>query len=349
LHAHLATEDYQRLFPYWQEIEPLWGPPPGHLLSDHAGLQVLGRQFGNLLVCVQPSFGYEDDPMRLLMATNASPHHGFAAFYTYLDKVWNADATLHFGTHGSMEFMPGKQIGLSAKCWPDRLIGELPNYYLYSVNNPSEGTIAKRRGFATLLSYLSPPMENAGLYRQLVQLKELINGYRRKLKEAGSESGVVTLEASELEAITDLAEALELKPKVDPAQDVQGYILNLYNDLLEIEERLIPTGLHILDVAPVGAELVDLLNAVANFARGKPGGSEEILSLTESVARGLGYNLENIRQEATNDENALACWEKVNRIQREAVTLFVEELNKSHLPNQAIKRAAHYLLEHARV
>jgi magnesium chelatase subunit H len=83
------------------------------------------------------------------------------------------------GTHGAMEFMPGKQVGLSSACWPDRLIGELPNIYIYSVNNPSEGTIAKRRSYAELISYLTPPIENAGLYKGLATMKELIGNYRR--------------------------------------------------------------------------------------------------------------------------------------------------------------------------
>jgi magnesium chelatase subunit H len=116
--------------------------------------------------------------MRLLMSKGGAPHHGFAAFYTYLEKVFKADAVVHVGTHGALEFMPGKQVGLSGECWPDRLIGELPNIYIYSVNNPSEGTIAKRRSYAELISYLTPPIENAGLYRGLATLKDLIGSYR---------------------------------------------------------------------------------------------------------------------------------------------------------------------------
>src|SRR5437667_2996947 len=126
--------------------------------------------------------------MRLLMSKGGAPHHGFAAFYTYLENVFNADAVVHVGTHGAMEFMPGKQVGLSSECWPDRLIGELPNIYIYSVNNPSEGTIAKRRSYAELISYLTPPIENAGLYRGLAGLKESISAYRRASDEGERES-----------------------------------------------------------------------------------------------------------------------------------------------------------------
>jgi magnesium chelatase subunit H len=105
------------------------------------------------------------------------------AFYTYLSRVLNVDAVVHVGTHGSLEFMPGKQVGLSGACWPDRLIGDLPNIYIYSVNNPSEGSIAKRRSYAELISYLTPPIENAGLYRELATLKDLVMSYRQSTNE----------------------------------------------------------------------------------------------------------------------------------------------------------------------
>jgi magnesium chelatase subunit H len=118
-----------------------------------------------------------------MMARSGSPHHGFMAFYTYLSKVMNADGVIHFGTHGALEFMPGKQIGLSGECWPDRLIDELPNFYVYSVNNPSEGSIAKRRSYAELISYLTPPIENAGLYKEFANLKELVMAYRESRSE----------------------------------------------------------------------------------------------------------------------------------------------------------------------
>jgi magnesium chelatase subunit H len=147
------------------------GNAPGKQLSDGTGLFVLGKQFGNILVTIQPSFGYEGDPMRLLFGKGTAPTHAFSGFYRYLREDFNAHAVLHFGTHGALEFMPGKQSGLSGACWPDRLIKDLPNIYLYASNNPSEGVIAKRRAAATLVSYLTPPITQAGLYKDLVDLK----------------------------------------------------------------------------------------------------------------------------------------------------------------------------------
>jgi magnesium chelatase subunit H len=175
----MSADEYRSLCPYADEIEREWGRAPGAINSNGREVLILGLQLGNVFVGVQPSFGYEGDPMRLLMAESGAPHHGFMALYTYIEKVFRADAVIHVGTHGATEFMPGKQVGLSKDCWPDRLIGDLPNVYIYSVNNPSEGTIARRRSYAELVSYLTPPIENAGLYKELASMKELLNAYRQ--------------------------------------------------------------------------------------------------------------------------------------------------------------------------
>lgn len=174
----LSAGEYYRLCPYVEEIESEWGPAPGRINVQGGDILIHGIELGNVFVGVQPTFGYEGDPMRMMMAEGGAPHHGFMGLYTYLDHVFHADALIHVGTHGALEFMPGKQAGLSGNCWPDRLIGEFPNIYVYSVNNPSEGTIAKRRSYAVLVSYLTPPIDNAGLYKELASLKELIDSYR---------------------------------------------------------------------------------------------------------------------------------------------------------------------------
>ncbi len=183
----MSVSEYRRLCPYVDEVENDWGAAPGRVNSFGDDLLIQGVQLGNIFVGVQPTFGYEGDPMRLMMARSGAPHHGFMAFYTYLSRVLDADAVVHVGTHGSLEFMPGKQIGLSGECWPDRLIGELPNIYIYSVNNPSEGSIAKRRSYAELISYLTPPVENAGLYRDFATLKDLVLSYRQSTNEVERE------------------------------------------------------------------------------------------------------------------------------------------------------------------
>jgi magnesium chelatase subunit H len=184
----MSVAEYINLVPYAKEIEREWGKPPGTINTNGSEILIPGLQLGNVFIAVQPTFGYEGDPMRLLMAEGGSPHHGFAALYAYIDRVFRADAVVHVGTHGSLEFMPGKQAGLSASCWPDRLIGDLPNVYLYSVNNPAEGAIAKRRSYGELISYLTPPIENAGLYKELASLKELLGAYRKATSEKEREN-----------------------------------------------------------------------------------------------------------------------------------------------------------------
>jgi magnesium chelatase subunit H len=190
----MTVDEYRANCDYVDEIEKEWGTAPGRINSHGGELLIQGVQLRKVFIGIQPTFGYEGDPMRLMMARGGAPHHGFMAFYTYLSKVLNSDVVIHVGTHGAMEFMPGKQLGLSGECWPDRLIGELPNIYLYSVNNPSEGSIAKRRSYAELISYLTPPIENAGLYKDFAALKDLLNTYRQTSDESERERLFASIE-----------------------------------------------------------------------------------------------------------------------------------------------------------
>lgn len=189
----MPVNEYERLCTYSEALEENWGKPPGNLNSNGQELLIYGKEFGNVFIGVQPTFGYEGDPMRLLFSRSASPHHGFAAYYTYLEKIFKADAVLHFGTHGSLEFMPGKQVGMSGVCYPDALISSIPNIYYYAANNPSEATIAKRRSYANTISYLTPPAENAGLYKGLKELKELISSYQGMRESGRAEAITATI------------------------------------------------------------------------------------------------------------------------------------------------------------
>ncbi|MFM6308139.1 MAG: cobaltochelatase subunit CobN, partial [Dolichospermum sp.] len=243
-----------------QRLEENWGPPPGNLNSDGQNLLVYGKHFGNVFIGVQPTFGYEGDPMRLLFSRSASPHHGFAAYYTYLERIWGADAVLHFGTHGSLEFMPGKQMGMSGDCYPDQLIGTIPNLYYYAANNPSEATIAKRRSYAETISYLTPPAENAGLYKGLKELSELIGSYQT-LKDSGRGVSIVN-------AIVDKCRIVNLDKDIDlPESDAKdmsseerdNIVGIVYRKLMEIESRLLPCGLHIIGKPPSAEEAIATL------------------------------------------------------------------------------------------
>ena len=260
--ARIATDDHVRREPHLAEIEAQWGPAPGRSLADGHGINVLGAVFGNVFVGVQPPFGYEGDPMRLLFDGTFSPTHAFSAFYRWIREDFGAHAALHFGTHGALEFMPGKQAGLSATSWPDRLIADLPNFYLYASNNPSEGTIAKRRSNATLISYLTPPIAQSGLYKGLLDLNATIERYRATQPDAANERAMLALLIQEQAAGCDLVAA---EPTwVDHAAAVTALAARVY----ELEQTLIPHGLHVVGRGCTAAERVDLLCAIAE-AKGR--------------------------------------------------------------------------------
>lgn len=242
VHTTILTDDHVRRELYLAEIEKTWGPAPGRQLSDGQSIQIMGLQLGNVFIGVQPSFGWEGDPMRLLFEGGFSPTHAFSAFYRWLREDYAADAILHFGTHGALEFMPGKQSGLDDRCWPDRLIGDAPNVYLYASNNSSEGTLAKRRGNATLVSYLTPPVANAGLYRGLLDLKSTLDRWRALDQNKASEA------ASLRELIQQQAAAVELAPAapVWTVEETDARVTTLRDRLLELEYSLIPMGLHVV-------------------------------------------------------------------------------------------------------
>jgi len=295
----MSVEEYERLTPYAKQLEANWGPAPGHLNSDGRNLVVYGKQFGNVFIGVQPTFGYEGDPMRLLFSKSASPHHGFAAYYTFLEHVFGADAVLHFGTHGSLEFMPGKQVGMSGTCYPDRLISTIPNLYYYAANNPSEATIAKRRGYASTISYLTPPAENAGLYKGLKELSELVSSYKTlRENEARGPSIVNTIVASARQCNLD-KDIKDLPTEEEDSKDMSlddrdAIVGKVYRRLMEIESRLLPCGLHTVGVPPTAEEAVATLVNIAEIDRPEDGTK----SLPRIAAESVGRSIEEIYRNA---------------------------------------------------
>ena len=228
--AHVRADDIVADTPWLDEIEAQWGPAPGKVQSDGRGVFVLGAEFGNVFVGLQPAFGYEGDPMRLLFERGFAPTHAFAQFYLWLKNSFRADVLLHFGMHGAVEFMPGKQAGPSANDWPDRLMGDMPNVYLYASNNPSEATLAKRRAGAVTVTHLTPPLASAGLYKGLAELKDSLTRWRQTAPDAPERAEIETLIAEQAEAV-----------------DMDGSDAEtLWLKLLETEDALIPEGLHVM-------------------------------------------------------------------------------------------------------
>jgi magnesium chelatase subunit H len=254
--VRIPVADHVRRETWLSEIETTWGPAPGRQNSDGSTIQVLGERFGNVFVGIQPAFGYEGDPMRLLFEHGFAPTHAFSAFYRWLREDFAAHAVLHFGTHGALEFMPGKHCGLSAACWPDRLIGNLPNFYLYACNNPSEGALAKRRSGAALISYLTPPVGRAGLYRGLLDLKTSIDRWR------GLEPDADPSQRWDLEQLIQAQAGLVDLAAAEPAwTDAVLAIAQLRTALLELELTLIPHGLHVVGLPPSAEARADIIEA----------------------------------------------------------------------------------------
>ncbi len=246
VHTQIPVDDHVRRERWLTTIEQQWGPAPGKQLANGRSIYVLGRQFGNVLVGVQPSFGYEGDPMRLLF-----------------EKGWAPT---------------GKQSGLSGACWPDRMIGDLPNLYLYASNNPSEGAIAKRRSGATLVSYLTPPVAQAGLYKGLADLKASILRFQ----------GLEPERANEREGLVELitAQGLEVelvKPGTQwPEETWDQQVTHLSHQLLELEQTLIPHGLHVVGQASSTEERVDMLSAMAEAHEGMKTSRAVVEALVET-------------------------------------------------------------------
>jgi magnesium chelatase subunit H len=277
----MSVPEYEELTPYSTRLEENWGPPrqPEHRRPKPAGVRQGIRQ------CVHRRAAH----LRLRRRPDAAavlplrqPHHGFAAYYTYLEKIWGADAVLHFGTHGSLEFMPGKQMGMSGTCYPDSLIGTTPNLYYYAANNPSEATIAKRRGYAETISYLTPPAENAGLYKGLKELSELIGSYQSQ-KDSGRAVQIVNA-IVETARVCNLDRDVEL-PEIDAselsARRSHNLVGKIYIKLMEIESRLLPCGLHVIGKPPTAEEAIATLVNIAGLDREEEG----IMSLQRSACR----------------------------------------------------------------
>jgi magnesium chelatase subunit H len=329
----MPVREYEAMTPYAKRLEENWGPAPGHLNTDGQNMLVYGKAFGNVFIGVQPTFGYEGDPMRLLFSRSASPHHGFAAYYTFLNKIWGADAVLHFGTHGSLEFMPGKQMGMSGMCFPDNLIGTIPNLYYYAANNPSEATIAKRRSYAETISYLTPPAENAGLYKGLKELSELIGSYQGN-KESGRAVQIVNAiietarvcnldkDIHELAENPESGEAGMLDAGQMSAEERDNLVGKIYIKLMEIESRLLPCGLHVIGKPPSAEEAIATLVNIAGLDREEEG----IKSLQRIIAESIGRDIDEIY--ANSDRGVLDDVQllyDINQGVRAAVAALVHE------------------------
>ncbi|KAL0032609.1 hypothetical protein WJX77_010520 [Trebouxia sp. C0004] len=293
---HLQLKQMLTYPPHWGPTE--WGPIPflpeadvlvrsmerqwgdlatyrGIATSAAGNAVVSGIQLGNVWIGVQPALGVEGDPMRLLFDRDLTPHPQYAAFYKWLQQDYKADAVVHFGMHGTVEWLPGTPLGNSGLSWSDVLLGNMPNVYIYAANNPSESILAKRRGYGTIISHNVPPYARAGLYKQLATLKGLVEEYREKpeanqslratiiqnLSQTGLDQDCPFRHAS---ADSSSTESELLSPDSAESvseEDFSEYVGQIYQYLQVVETRLFSEGLHVLGQPPSPDKLGQYLEA----------------------------------------------------------------------------------------
>jgi len=268
-----------------KEVVEHWGDPPGNIMVDKDCILIPGVILGNIFLGVQPSRGVHEDPDKAYHDKDLPPHHQYLAYYLFLQKEFSADAIIHFGMHGTLEFTKGKEVALSSECFPDILIGDIPHIYYYWIGNTSESTIAKRRSYAICISHALPPMKTSGLYEEYIILEDLLNQYEKNKDE------------KTLEMIKDTAKELHLP--LEPRE--------LRKELYKMKRRLIPHGLHIMDKKPTKEELLDYLLGVLRIDREYP-------SILKLVAKEEGLDWEEVKDTRMADEIETKAKETIREI-----------------------------------
>ncbi|MCC5634607.1 magnesium chelatase subunit H [Nostoc sp. CHAB 5844] len=267
-------------------VEKQWKSLTGSGIKTYGDeLHIGGVQLGNVWIGVQPPLGLQGDPMRLMFERDLTPHPQYAAFYKWLQNELQADAVVHFGMHGTVEWLPGSPLGNTGYSWSDILLGDLPNLYIYAANNPSESILAKRRGYGVLISHNVPPYGRAGLYKELVALRDLIAEYREDPKKnyVLKEGICKKIVDTGLDVDCPFEDAKKLGIPFTPenirmfsAHAFDDYLVKLYEYLQVLENRLFSSGLHTLGEAPNEEEMAAYLEAYfGNEPQRRKGREEE--------------------------------------------------------------------------
>jgi cobaltochelatase CobN len=265
-------------------VEERWGPPtqpPGEQYVDGEDFVIAGLELGNVLVAIQPPRGYGEDPVGIYHDPELPPTHHYLAVYRWLDQVWGADAIVHLGKHGTLEWLPGKMLALSSACAPDAALGDVPLVYPFVVNDPGEGVQAKRRAHAVIVDHLVPPMMRADTYDELAELEALLDEYARlevldPSKLPGLAARIWTaIEAANLQADIGVSERPD---------DLGALVEHIDGYLCEVKDIQIKDGLHVLGQAPEGEQLRGLVSAVGRL------GSGDVPGLRRAVGAAFGLD-----------------------------------------------------------
>jgi magnesium chelatase subunit H len=273
-------------------VEKQWKSLTGSGIKTYGDeLHIGGVQLGNVWIGVQPPLGIQGDPMRLMFERDLTPHPQYAAFYKWLQNELQADAVVHFGMHGTVEWLPGSPLGNTGYSWSDILLGDLPNLYIYAANNPSESILAKRRGYGVLISHNVPPYGRAGLYKELVALRDLIAEYREDPKKnyVLKEGICKKIVDTGLDVDCPFEDAKKLGILFTPenirmfsGHAFDDYLVKLYEYLQVLENRLFSSGLHTFGEAPNEEEMTAYLEAYfGNEPQRRRGRGEEEIQIRD--------------------------------------------------------------------
>ncbi len=258
-----------------------WGPPPGEWYVDGDDFVIAGLELGNVFLAIQPPRGYGENPVAIYHDPNLAPAHHYLAAYRWLDARFGADAIVHLGKHGTLEWLPGKSLGLSAGCAPDACLGDVPLFYPFVVNDPGEGMQAKRRAHAVVVDHLVPPMMRAETYDELAQLEQLLDEYARS--EALDPAKLPTLAGRIWTLLheADLHHDLEVTGEQPALEDFAALIEHVDGYLCEIKDLQVRDGLHILGRPPQGEQLDGLVRAILRLPYGDQADGPEARAFAE--------------------------------------------------------------------
>ncbi|MCA1370070.1 cobaltochelatase subunit CobN [Bradyrhizobium sp. BRP14] len=267
-----------------QEVSERWGAPEADPFFLDGVFALPLARFGEVLVGIQPARGYNIDPKETYHAPDLVPPHGYIAFYAYLREIFGADAIVHMGKHGNLEWLPGKALALSETCYPEAIFGPMPHLYPFIVNDPGEGTQAKRRTSAVIIDHLTPPLTRAESYGPLKDLEALVDEY---YEAAGGDPRRLRLLSRQiLDLVRDIG--LDHDAGIDKNDGDDKALEKLDAYLCDLKEMQIRDGLHVFGVAPEGRLLTDLTVALARVPRGLGEGGDQSLQRAISTDLRLG-------------------------------------------------------------